>query len=117
MKMYILVNKDIEMSSGKLAGQVGHAIANYIIHKLENSNLQDFDEFMKWYDDGETQTKIILKVKQSILEDLELQGFNIVRDLGKTEIEKGTPTSVVLGVGDKEEFVKKYKWFKRLRLL
>ena len=28
--MYILVNEDIKISKGKLAGQVGHAVCSYV---------------------------------------------------------------------------------------
>lgn len=31
-RMYILVNEDIKISKGKLAGQVGHAVMSYLYY-------------------------------------------------------------------------------------
>lgn len=55
MKMYILVNKDLNMSVGKTAGQVGHAICDFM-YSNDSSNVYD------WHHNYD-QTKIILGVK------------------------------------------------------
>ena len=112
MKMYILVNKDITMSPAKLSAQVSHAVTNFLI---ENVPFQPY--LLDWWGKGRKQTKIVLECKQSILEELEAEGLSVVRDNGLTELEPNTPTCVCLGIGEKEEFIGKYKWFKRLQLL
>ena len=112
MKMYILVNKDITMSPAKLSAQVSHAVTNFLI---ENVPFQPY--ILDWWGKGRKQTKIVLECKQSILEELEADGLSVVRDNGLTELEPNTPTCVCLGIGEKEEFIGKYKWFKRLQLL
>jgi PTH2 family peptidyl-tRNA hydrolase len=115
MKMYILVNKDIEMTIGKTAGQVGHAITNYLLNSFASGD--KYEEIILWHNKGKSQTKIILKAKQSILEELEKEGYNVVRDNGLTELAPNTLTAVCLGIGEKEAFIEKHKWFKRLQLL
>lgn len=37
-KMYILVNEDIKISKGKLAGQVGHAVSSYMFNIMKEMN-------------------------------------------------------------------------------
>lgn len=78
--MYILVNENIKIGKGKLAGQVGHAVSTYlyktVIEDLRQLNLNRkqnecpeslklLDEYMK------EQKKIILKCPQWKLEEIE----------------------------------------------
>ena len=109
-KLYFIVNSDIEISSGKLAGQVSHATTTFVLNNHYS------DEFNTWYNNGLTQTKIILKGSQKLLEELEQEGYICIRDNGLTELPPNTLTCCCLGLGDKEYFEGKIKGFKRLRL-
>ena len=111
LRMYILVNNDIEISKPKLAGQTAHA-SNILTYRMCKENNPLIDEYML----GSIK-KIILSCPQKKLEELESLGYVAIRDKGLTELEPNTPTCVCLGIGDKEEFIGKYKWFKRLQLL
>lgn len=104
--MYILVNEDIKISPGKLAGQVGHAVESYLI-QLKDSNL--INEHIK-----NSQKKIILRCGQAKLEELEKLGYITVRDNGLTELKPNTLTCVNFGIIDKKS--KMPKFLKRLRL-
>lgn len=108
--MYILVNKDIEMSPGKLAGQVAHAAVDYL---LLNRRVYTGNDFLYWKETPE-KTKIILYAKSSLLEELEKANYVTVRDLGKTELEPNTLTCVCAGVYKKDT---RPKFIKRLRLV
>jgi len=113
MKMYILVNEDIKISKGKLAGQVGHAVNsflwhNYIVPVREGRNVEPLDEYMT------AQKKIILKCPESKLLELEAEGHITIRDKGLTELEPNTLTCVNLGIyytNCEPEWVKELKLY------
>ncbi|MDZ5471588.1 aminoacyl-tRNA hydrolase [Bacillus sp. 31A1R] len=94
---YFIVNKDVKMSSGKVAAQVAHAATISTINMVssQNSKFPDyFNDFVKWYQSG--MKKVILKGSEEELKKLEESGFYCIRDAGHTEIEKGTLTVVAL---------------------
>ena len=95
--MYILVNKDIKIGRGKLAGQVGHAV-NVYIYNMMNGNEQQRD-LIEEYMTGEIK-KIILYDTQENLERLEQQGLTSIRDKGYTQLDPDTLTCVNLGILD-----------------
>ena len=64
--MYILVNQDVGMGKGKIAGQVGHAV-NILTYRMCKQNNKLIDEYMQ----GAIK-KIVLKCPQSKLEELEM---------------------------------------------
>jgi len=106
IKMYILVNEDIKISKGKLAVQVGHAVATYF-YKIflglglgMGSTTQSIKDYMNGY-----QKKIILYCPQSKLEKLEELGYITIRDAGFTELEPDTLTCVCLGLRDDDNFI------------
>lgn len=105
MKLYFIVNYELNMSAGKIATQVSHCTTRFV---LENHHTQEFKD---WYNNGKTQTKIVLKGSQKLLEELEPHYISI-RDNGLTEIEKGSLTCVCLVVHEKLE-----GGLRRLRLL
>lgn len=138
LKMYILVNDEVKMGKGKLAGQVGHAVASYFnkfIIGLQNevtelefenmtignswssgsdkhysiSELQKLNEYMK-----DAQKKIILKCPKSILEDLESARYVAIRDKGLTQLEPNTLTCVNIGIFSEENVP---NWVKELKLV
>jgi len=95
-KLYFLVNKDIPMSSAKISTQVSHCTVEFT---LKNQHTEDFK---KWYNDGKTQTKVILGVNQKTLEKFENEYISI-RDNGLTEIQAGTLTCVCLGLLEQDD--------------
>lgn len=113
LRMYILVNKDIEISKGKVCGQVGHTVASYFYHCEDKTLIKNYME--------NQQKKIILACPQTKLEELEQQGYISIRDNGLTELEPNTLTCVTLGIIDCDD-VNQYgdnpvpKYVKRLRL-
>lgn len=113
---YILVNKQLNMSIGKTAGQVAHVqtiidnnirdLVEYLegtdfsttILSKETSDMMKKDiEIVGWYDDWfyfGPQTKVILKAKEKdLLKAIEI-GAVEVRDKGLTEIPANSLTAV-----------------------
>lgn len=99
-RMYILVNDDVKIGKGKLAGQVGHAVAVYFYINFHEGNNQYkiIEEYM-----NTAQKKIILKCPQSKLEELEISGHITIRDNGLTQLEPNTLTCVNIGIYDANE--------------
>lgn len=117
LAMYILVNEDIKISKGKLAGQVGHAVSSWIYkYCVKTADFEPFDENVDLFDDymKAVQTKIILKCPQIVLEELEKLGYITIRDSGLTELEPNTLTCINLGIYDRDINVP--DWIKELKL-
>lgn len=119
--MYIVVNKELGMSPGKLSGQVAHTVTNYMdyvkrIVEGRTANEGELERFNEWYVDGKVQKKIILGGKQKDVERMEREGrFWSVRDLGLTEIDEGSLTCVCLGVmtrGEAQQYVKRLQLYR-----
>lgn len=117
---YIVVNKDLNMSPGKIAAQVGHVCTICACHysgiSSENNWGGDIEinkeHFSLWYN-GE-QKKIVLQAHQKDLEKLVAKGFFFVRDAGYTEIPANSLTAVSLGIMTREDAK---PFVKRLQLL
>lgn len=112
--MYILVNKDIKINKGKLAGQVGHAVASMLYEQYKHGGelLPIMDEYMV------IQKKIILYCSQKKLEDLEEKGYIAIRDNGLTDLEPNTLTCVNMGLIDCNiGFPKDMEFIKELKLV
>lgn len=103
---YYIVNSELNMSVGKIAGQVSHVATNIanLCHNMNN--------FKRWFHNG--QKKIILRGKEKDLLKLKEQGFHYILDNGLTEIPKDSLTCVGLGVMWKSEA---QQYVKRLQLL
>ena len=108
LKMYILINEDVEIGRGKLAGQVGHAVAEFFYREHQKELVRPYMET--------AQKKIILNAHQRVLEHLEKQQYISIRDLGLTDLEPNTLTCVNLGIIDTDNFPEELKWVKKLRL-
>lgn len=98
MKLAIVVRKDLDMSCGKIAGQVGHASVMAYKDCLDH----------KWYNEG--QKKIVLKVtdKHALLNVQQAAIFaglivNEVIDFGLTQIEPNTLTCIAIGPDEDEK--------------
>lgn len=124
LALYILINKDIEISKGKLPSQIGHAIFRYITSKKgkEDVNLEEYLNM-----DNNKRIIITLRCPSSRLEALELEGYPVQRDLGLTELSPNTLTCVCYGVVDRNKYrdarlnsseatCEVPSWLKRLRL-
>lgn len=92
---YYVVNKEIEMSLEKFWVQIGHA-ATISAMKLHND-----ERFLTWFHNN--QVKILLGGKEKDLLRLIEQGFDSVRDLGRTEVAPNSLTVVVLPPMTREE--------------
>jgi PTH2 family peptidyl-tRNA hydrolase len=103
-KMAIVVRKNLNLSEGKLAGQVSHAACGcYKMAKEDEfDTLLNEDIAGKWFDEG--QPKIILQVPteedlhqlvaKCILQEVP---YYEVRDMGLTELEPNTFTCIGIG--------------------
>lgn len=117
--MYVLVNEDIKISKGKLAGQVGHAVCTYIyrtfIKGYNGQQIYITKEQQSFLDNYmEVQKKIILKCSQDKLEELEEEGkYIVIRDNGLTQLEPNTLTCICVGIYEKENAP---NWVKELKL-
>lgn len=109
LRMYILVNEDVKINKGKLAGQVGHAVAVYF---YQNNEKEIIEEYM-----GNYQKKIILYCPQQKLEKLEKEGSISIRDKGWTDLEPDTLTCINLGILDFKDIPSEYNFIKNLKLV
>lgn len=113
---YILVNKDLGMSVGKIAGQVAHAQAMIDeLHYRDNDEPKEYKEqYQQWYH-NESQKKIVLRAKEkTLLKAVSALGGIPVRDNGLTEIEKGSLTVVIFRPQPRENLT---EFTRRLQLL
>lgn len=95
---YYVVNKELNMSAGKIAAQAAHAATIASVDILANSEKKGSEQ-IQWFSDWYTKQgmkKIVLKGTRKDLENLEQAGFYSIRDSGLTEIEKGSLTVVAL---------------------
>lgn len=97
-KLVIVARKDIKLSAGKLAAQVGHASVDCALKAMRHQR----DMFDRWH--GEGQKKVVVKAESEralfeIKQAAEKMGLTtaLIADAGHTELAPGTIT--VLGVG------------------
>jgi peptidyl-tRNA hydrolase len=138
--MYCIVNADLNMSTGKIAGQVGHSVdlaLSYYFSLLEkfsskvcwsennhnyylssSNTLSDkenkfLENFTSWQLHG--RTKVVLKASQKEFEKLKNEeDYFLVRDAGLTEIAPNSETVLSLPPILKEDAP---KIIKKMRLL
>lgn len=99
-KFVIVVRKDLDMGCGKIAAQVGHAIA-YMMNEPRTRLVDD------WFYEG--QRKVVLKAKDDsellqVADKAAQAGLNVfyVRDAGRTQIPSGSLTCVGIGPAKEE---------------
>lgn len=102
--MVIVARRDLELSKGKLAAQVGHAAVECTLKAQRYAK----EALTEWLDEG--QMKAVLKVAaEKDLYPLKLAAEKaglttaLITDAGRTELPAGTVT--VLGIGPGEESV------------
>ena len=90
MRMYIIVNSDLKLSTGKLCAQVGHAVQDVVISCRGNKK-----RWNSYKNNG--SAKIVLKADQQIFDELLRCSCKkvVVVDSGKTEVPEGTITTIV----------------------
>jgi peptidyl-tRNA hydrolase len=110
-RIYLIVNSDLQMSTGKIASQTSHGMQYIMEYYLKHSD--KYNNYRDYKSDG--STKIILKAPEKKLLEIYQkypdQSF-IVKDAGHTEIAPGSIT--VLAFLPMEEPLQE---FKRFRLL
>lgn len=90
IRMYLLVNSDLGMGKGKIAGQCGHAV-QYLIEELV---VRPIPAYTHWRENG--AAKIVYKAPQHVLEML-LKKYPeavAVRDAGLTQIAPNSLTVI-----------------------
>lgn len=89
VKMYIVVNDDLKMGKGKIAGQVGHVVAQ-LIRKLEKSKTKSYKQWM-----SNNEPKIILKSSEKELISLRDDRLTVeIHDMGLTQIAEDSLTVI-----------------------
>jgi PTH2 family peptidyl-tRNA hydrolase len=103
---YLVANKGLGMSAGKLAAQVAHAAVKG--YELTLGSLQMGAEIEEWNKTG--HTKIVLEVAdtahlQAFREFAKSRGFNswLVIDEGRTEVAPHSPTALGFPILDKAD--------------
>ncbi len=100
-KQVIVIRSDLKMSKGKIAAQVAHAS----LEAYKKSSSEDQIEWEAW-----GSKKVVLKI-EGLREIVTLQKAAskagvpnvIIRDAGRTELERGTVTALGIGPCDDEE--------------
>lgn len=99
-KMVVAVRRDIKLSPGKTAAQVGHACVNLVLSERNRKR----KEFHAWLEEG--QKKVVVKVGSlkelyALKEAAEERDLptTVVQDAGLTEVEPGTITCLGIGPG------------------
>lgn len=98
IKQVIVVRKDLEMGTGKIAAQVGHAC----VLGAEHVRKSHPEWYHQWEETG--QEKVVVKVTSlSQLEDVKKHAISLdlpwseVTDAGHTQIAPGTVTCISIG--------------------
>lgn len=101
-KLVIVARKDLKLSAGKLAAQVGHASVDCALKAQRHQP----EAFRRWHAEG--QKKVVLKTNDErelfrLKMEAERMGLTtaLISDAGHTELPPGTIT--VLGVGPGKE--------------
>ncbi|MBU3940696.1 MAG: peptidyl-tRNA hydrolase Pth2 [Nanoarchaeota archaeon] len=100
MKQVIVVRKDLKMGPGKVSAQVSHA-------SVEAFALSNKEKADKWREEG--MKKVVLKVNslQELFDIKEIAKknklkFALIKDAGRTQIEKGSITCIGIGPDEDE---------------
>ena len=115
--MYILVNDDLKMGKGKIAGQVGHVvglITEKIIQDYYESNKKPSDIYLRYLTWKRTGiAKIVLKATEEQIKTFIGEPETIyILDAGKTQIAPNSLT--VIGFFPNTTNKEKFKDFKLL---
>lgn len=97
-KMYIFVNSDLKMTSGKIASQTGH-IVHLIVDELVRNGYEKFptsNEYKTYMTWTRNCTKIVLKATtEQLLELMKLPNARAFTDTGPTtQVEQNSLTAI-----------------------
>lgn len=106
---YIVANKGLGMSAGKLAAQVAHAsVKGYQMSISEDKTAEEVEAVREW--DRTGHTKIVLEARDTahltaFREFAKSRGINswLVIDEGRTEVEPHSPTALGFPILDKAD--------------
>lgn len=112
--MYLIFNKDLKMSKGKIAAQAGHAVAGVLNMFLLNmfTKMTKEDKYWEWVQGS--QTKIALRADLEQITNIcdQATKFNLfnylVKDEGRTEVEPGSFTVLGLQPIEKNSHFRKF---------
>lgn len=106
---YIIVNKDLDMSAGKIAAQVGHVCTICAFNDIDDNT------FRLWFF-GE-QKKVILQAhEKDMIKLIQQHGFDyFIHDKGYTEVPENSLTALSLGIMTRSEAEKYVKRFQTLK--
>ena len=99
--MYIIINNDLKMSKGKIAGQACHVACDTVIDiELSVANSEIYEAYDKWK--KEVKAKIVLKATEKELLDFianysdktKSMWCNHIRDFGRTQIKHDSLTAI-----------------------
>lgn len=95
--MYIFVNKDLDMTKGKICSQVAH-VTQLIVEEIIREGYEAYPPsesyiiYMKW---KQQCTKIILKASEEELKELlKLKGARYIIDNGQTQVKPNSLTAI-----------------------
>lgn len=122
VKMYILVNNDLGMGKGKIAGQVGHAVSRMVLYLAANGTKEQHELFSEWL--GSSEAKIVKRCSEVELRTMaERYGglpttariiCGTIQDAGRTQVEPGALTALVFNPIPSDEVPEQVK---RMKLL
>lgn len=116
--MYIAINKDLNMSPGKIGAHSAHATFDYLydeyISELIETGGTEFYHGKTRSFKHEGDTIVLLQASEKEMLKLKEKGYTAVIDSGRTEVEPNSLTAINLGIYDKDEEVPKF--IQRLRL-
>lgn len=111
--MYIFVNKDLKMSSGKMCSQVGHVVQLIVEDIIRNAYevypvSENYINYEKW---KKNCTKIVLKAtEEQLIELIKLKNSKYVIDDGQTQVKPNSLTCVgFVPCSNMKNIAKKYK--------
>jgi peptidyl-tRNA hydrolase len=100
--MYILVNDDLHMSTGKIASQVAHAACDVVIRIITDvfeTVKHDIRivEYFRWLPEP---TKIVLRATEqqirAVMDDFDVSDIAVIVDDGKTEVPPDSLTAIAI---------------------
>ncbi len=115
MNMYILVNDDLKMGKGKIAGQVGHVVGSItekiITEHYKKHNNDVYNRYVEWKNNG--CAKIILKATEAQIKSyMNKPETMYILDLGRTQIPENSLT--VIGFYPSSNLKEEFKNYKLL---
>lgn len=113
--MYILINSDLKMDKGKIAAQACHSACKVVYYLSRVDPNSPNSNFIKWL--ASSYTKIVLRTDTNTMEHIEKKYHDKCRsthDEGRTQIKKGSLTSIAFFPMPKNKVPEELKGMKLL---